>query len=45
MNFFIALFKLKYSATGGLNRHKTGQVCLNIYFLFYSLVYFFTALP
>ena len=46
LNFFIALFKLKYSATGGLNRHKTGQVCLNIYiFLFYSFVYFFTALP
>ena len=45
MNFFIALFKLKYSATDGLNRHKTGQVCLNIYFLSYSFVYFFTALP
>ena len=45
MNFFIALFKLKYSATGGLARHQTEQVCLNIYFLFYSLVYFFTALP
>ena len=45
MNFFIALFKLKYSATGGLARHQTRQVCLNIYFLFYSLVYFFTALP
>ena len=40
MNFFIALFKLKYSATGGLNRHKTGQVCLNIYsfVLFFSLL-------
>ena len=40
MNFFIALFKLKYSATGGLNRHKTGQVCLNIYIfvLFFSLL-------
>ena len=40
MNFFIALFKLKYSATGGLNRHKTGQVCLNIYFfvLFFCLL-------
>ena len=41
MNFFIALFKLKYSATGGLNRHKTGQVCLNIYIfvLFFSLLF------
>ena len=40
MNFFIALFKLKYSAIGGLNRHKTGQVCLNIYIfvLFFSLL-------
>ena len=24
MNFFIALFKLKYSATGGLTRYQTG---------------------
>ena len=45
MNFFIALFKLKYSAIGGLNRHKTGQVCLNIYVFVFTLVYFFTALP
>ena len=43
--FSLLLCSNSYSATGGLARHQNGQVCLNIYFLFYSFVYFFIALP